>query len=94
MQILVVIIAGRFGPQPYPGPFVVGFIIIVAIVACILLIVNRKELDDIDKDKKSKDEPPKMIGRPWKCSKCGEMLEPEFDSCWKCGAVRKDEPAS
>lgn len=23
---------------------------------------------------------------PWQCSKCGEVLEPQFDSCWKCGS--------
>src|SRR5262245_29720579 len=20
----------------------------------------------------------------WKCPKCGEQIEPQFDSCWKC----------
>jgi len=33
------------------------------------------------------------VGKPWKCSKCGEMLEPQFISCWKCGTGRKDERA-
>lgn len=22
----------------------------------------------------------------WKCKKCGEMVEDQFDSCWKCSA--------
>ena len=56
MQILAIIIAGRYGPQPYPGPIFIGFIIIVAIVAGILAIVNRKELDQIIKDAKEKKE--------------------------------------
>jgi Putative prokaryotic signal transducing protein len=24
----------------------------------------------------------------WKCSSCGELLEGQFTSCWKCGATR------
>jgi len=28
------------------------------------------------------------VGEDWKCQKCGEMSEPQFTSCWKCGAVR------
>ncbi|MBU2647350.1 DUF2007 domain-containing protein [bacterium] len=24
----------------------------------------------------------------WRCSNCGEILEPQFTSCWKCGADR------
>jgi hypothetical protein len=25
---------------------------------------------------------------PWTCPSCGEQLEGEFSSCWKCGANR------
>jgi hypothetical protein len=28
----------------------------------------------------------------WTCSKCGEKLEAQFDSCWKCGAARGTPP--
>ena len=28
----------------------------------------------------------------WTCSSCGEQLEEQFTSCWKCGTVR-DEAA-
>jgi hypothetical protein len=91
MTIFAIMFAGRYGPQPYPGPFVVGFIVIVAIVACISAVVNRKQLDQINKDAKKKKEPPKVEGRPWKCPKCGEESEPQFDACWKCGTVRKHE---
>lgn len=27
----------------------------------------------------------------WKCSKCGELMEEQFDSCWKCQAPRTAE---
>ncbi len=25
-------------------------------------------------------------GPPWICAACGERLEPQFTSCWRCGA--------
>lgn len=28
------------------------------------------------------------IGPTWTCSRCGEVLESQFDSCWRCGTVR------
>jgi hypothetical protein len=95
MQIFAIIIAGRYGPQPYPGPYVIGFFIIIAIVCFISSIVNRKELDQIKKDAKAIKELPKVDGKPWKCPKCGEILEPQFDSCWKCGAkLKKNDHAA
>lgn len=27
-------------------------------------------------------------GPPWTCPQCEEILEPQFTSCWKCGALR------
>jgi hypothetical protein len=24
-------------------------------------------------------------GAPWTCAQCGEQLEPQFTSCWRCG---------
>jgi hypothetical protein len=27
-------------------------------------------------------------GEPWVCPACGEALEPQFESCWKCQAER------
>jgi hypothetical protein len=27
-------------------------------------------------------------GEPWTCPSCGEKLEGQFTSCWKCGAAR------
>ena len=26
-------------------------------------------------------------GAPWTCGQCGELLEPQFTTCWRCGAV-------
>ncbi len=26
-------------------------------------------------------------GAPWTCMQCGEQLEPQFTSCWRCGAA-------
>ena len=94
MEILAIMFAGRFGPQPYPGQFIVGFIIVVAIVVCVAGIVNRKKLDQMNKGGRSKDETPKVAGEPWKCTKCGEPLEPQFDSCWKCKSVRNHDHAA
>ncbi len=33
--------------------------------------------------------PPPHLG-PWTCLSCGEVLEGQFVSCWKCGANRPD----
>jgi hypothetical protein len=30
-----------------------------------------------------------IIGKLWCCPKCGELLEPQFASCWQCGTNRK-----
>jgi len=30
----------------------------------------------------------KAAGAEWVCPACGEKSEPQFDSCWKCGAKR------
>ena len=30
---------------------------------------------------------------PWICPSCGEPLEEQFTTCWKCGATRKDTGA-
>jgi Putative prokaryotic signal transducing protein len=26
-------------------------------------------------------------GPSWTCAQCGEQLEPQFTSCWRCGAA-------
>jgi hypothetical protein len=27
-------------------------------------------------------------GTPWTCEVCGELLEPQFTSCWRCGSCQ------
>ena len=29
-----------------------------------------------------------VVGKDWHCQQCGEISEPQFTSCWKCGAIR------
>jgi hypothetical protein len=29
-----------------------------------------------------------IAGDPWICEGCGERLEPQFTTCWRCGAAR------
>ena len=29
-----------------------------------------------------------VVGTDWKCQTCGETSEPQFTSCWKCGATK------
>jgi hypothetical protein len=29
----------------------------------------------------------------WNCTKCGEPIEDQFDTCWKCGTPKADAPA-
>jgi hypothetical protein len=26
-------------------------------------------------------------GMPWTCEQCGEQLEPQFTTCWRCGSA-------
>ena len=28
------------------------------------------------------------VGNPWTCEDCGERLEAQFTSCWRCGRAR------
>ncbi|MGH7941947.1 MAG: DUF2007 domain-containing protein [Limisphaerales bacterium] len=32
---------------------------------------------------------PRNQGPAWTCPKCGENLEPQFTSCWKCGTAKR-----
>jgi hypothetical protein len=29
-------------------------------------------------------------GSAWRCPRCGEELEPQFEVCWRCGTERPD----
>jgi hypothetical protein len=61
------------------------------------LQIHAKNYDAAKKfldEEKRKNELLLSVGKPWKCPKCGEMSEPQFISCWKCGTARKDECAA
>jgi len=32
-----------------------------------------------------------IVGADWQCQKCGELSEPQFTSCWQCGAIREGQ---
>lgn len=38
--------------------------------------------------------PSKPEGVPWKCPKCGEMIDPQFTACWNCGTTLPESPSS
>ena len=99
MKILAIMLAwGRYGPQPDPGPgrlgmvcFFVGVFAIIGIWWFANRKKFRKEFDQMNEDSVKQNEPPKGDGKPWKCAKCGEILESQFRRCWKCGTERKDD---
>ena len=37
-----------------------------------------------------RERPPDTLGVPWRCSSCGEELEPQFTECWRCGTARQN----
>lgn len=47
-------------------------------------------LDDADewRAKKLLDDPAGGGGSAWVCGECGEVSEPQFTQCWRCGANR------
>ena len=30
-----------------------------------------------------------LVQKNWRCAECGEILEGQFESCWKCGKERE-----
>ena len=32
-----------------------------------------------------------VVGQDWRCQKCGETSEPQFTSCWNCGALKTEQ---
>jgi len=32
--------------------------------------------------------PADTLDTPWRCPSCAELVEPQFESCWKCGTDR------
>ena len=50
-----------------------------------LWIDDDSRLDEALQIKRDWRAPKPVRGAPWTCPKCGEKIEPQFDSCWKCG---------
>jgi hypothetical protein len=91
MEEFTAILANRYGetlPPSLRGPMaLVG--LAVGIICIVLWAANRKKLEEFDKSSGSNDATPTAARSPWKCPKCGEQLEPQFTTCWKCGTPRE-----
>src|SRR4051812_8068151 len=49
--------------------------------------VRDEDVDHAARVLKEFQHPPKPAGVPWKCPKCGEMIDPQFTACWNCGTT-------
>jgi hypothetical protein len=63
--------------------------IAVAIGAFVVLKQMSKKWGANNKSVNTEAVTPQVVGQPWQCSKCGEKLEPQFKSFWKCGTDRQ-----
>jgi hypothetical protein len=54
-----------------------------------LWIEDDSRLVEAEQIKRDWQAPPPAQGAAWTCSKCGEKLEAQFTSCWKCGTKRR-----
>jgi hypothetical protein len=55
-----------------------------------LWIEDDSRLAEAEEIKRDWQSPPPPAGPAWTCPKCGEKLEAQFTSCWKCGTKRRD----
>jgi len=53
-----------------------------------LWIEDDQRLAEAEQMKKDWQATVKVSGSSWVCPACGETSEPQFDSCWKCGAAK------
>lgn len=53
-----------------------------------LWIQNDRDLDQALRIKVDWRSPAEGVGGAWKCPTCGESLEGQFTSCWKCGVAK------
>ena len=53
-----------------------------------LWIVNDERLSEAQQVLAGLKETVIASGTPWTCQQCGEILDPQFTSCWKCGSTR------
>lgn len=55
-----------------------------------LWIENDENLNEALRLKEEWQAAPSVSGGSWVCGKCGETSDPQFTSCWKCGAPKPD----
>lgn len=53
-----------------------------------LWLIDDAQLDEARRILSSLLSEPASPGDPWKCTQCGESIEAQFDSCWKCGSKK------
>ena len=53
-----------------------------------LWVMNDAQFSKANKIIQEEIEKHKENQEPWQCSHCGEQLEGQFNSCWKCGENR------
>jgi hypothetical protein len=53
-----------------------------------LWIQDDKDMVEAMQVKKDWQSPATAVGDDWVCPACGETSEPQFSSCWKCGATK------
>jgi hypothetical protein len=54
-----------------------------------LWVINDTDFDRASAVLENFKKPPVAKLGPWTCPACGEQLEGQFSSCWKCGTLRK-----
>lgn len=86
MDFFALLLTDRYG-DALPAnlrPLMALIAIVVSVGVLVLWAVNRKKLEQIDQAYRSKQPPTVGAGVSWKCPRCGEKLEAQFASCWKC----------
>ncbi|MGA1235428.1 MAG: DUF2007 domain-containing protein [Limisphaerales bacterium] len=53
-----------------------------------LWLVRDEQLEQARRILRDLQSGPPTNGPAWTCPQCEEALEPQFSSCWKCGALR------
>jgi hypothetical protein len=58
-----------------------------------LWIQNDSDLTRANMIKADWKRPAEIAGGLWNCPNCGEQLDPQFSSCWKCGTAKAADSA-
>jgi hypothetical protein len=57
-------------------------------------VVNPGDYDRAEAIKREWRQVVSSTGQNWTCPTCGEILEPQFSSCWRCNAPRLESTAA